>query len=71
MANGLTITPIDTWLSVTPQIIARIHNPKPTIRAAVLSLLTRVAQAHPQGIVYPLTVASRSRQELQHRGATQ
>ncbi|KAL1521017.1 hypothetical protein AB1Y20_022574 [Prymnesium parvum] len=71
MSHGLNITPIDTWLAVMPQIIARIHNPKPTVRQAVLALLERVAQAHPQGLVYPLTVASNSRLELQHRGATQ
>ena len=54
--------PIQTWLAVTPQIIARLHNPHHRIRQAVLRLLVRMAHAHPQGLIYPLAVAAKSKE---------
>ena len=59
------------WLQVTPQLIARMHNPHHRIRQAVLRLLARMAQAHPQGLIYPLAVAAKSQIGLQKSGATQ
>ena len=58
--QGFQAIPIDTWLHVTPQIIARIHTPTQNVRRSVHQLLQRVAMAHPQGLIYPLTVASKS-----------
>jgi FKBP12-rapamycin complex-associated protein len=42
------------------QIIARIQTPSPLIRSLINSLLLGVGQAHPQALIYPLSVASRS-----------
>ena len=68
--RGLQRTPVDVWLGVIPQLIARIHHPVRSIRTAVCDLLVRIGLVHPQGLCFPLTVASHSRIELQHEGAT-
>ena len=52
-----------------PQIIARIHNPATLVRKSVHHLLNRVAKAHPQGLIYPLTVASKSLSEPRQSAA--
>ena len=68
--HGLRSTPVDVWLAVIPQLIARIHNPIKQIRTVVCDLLVKIGTAHPQGLCFPLTVASHSPVELQHAGAT-
>jgi FKBP12-rapamycin complex-associated protein len=60
---------IDTWLAVIPQIIARIHSPSSAIRSLLHELLTRIGRAHPQALVYPLTVASKSYSEVRQSAA--
>jgi hypothetical protein len=60
---------IDTWLAVIPQIIARIHSPHAAIRALLHELLSRIGRAHPQALVYPLTVASKSYSEVRKLAA--
>ncbi|KAG8710611.1 phosphatidylinositol kinase- protein kinase tor1 [Ceratobasidium sp. 394] len=60
MAEGISALPADTWLEVIPQIIARIQTPSPLIRRLINNLLLGVGQAHPQALIYPLSVASRS-----------
>lgn len=47
----------DNWLSVVPQLIARIHVKSPQISSLLRNLLTRVAKAHPQALVCPISVA--------------
>ena len=69
--TGASAVALETWLEVTPQIIARMHSPHQRIRSAVLRLLARMAQAHPQGLIYPLAVAAKSQIALQQVGATQ
>ncbi len=51
---------VDVWLEVIPQIIARIHTPRIMVRRLIQQLLTDVGKAHPQALIYPLTVASKS-----------
>eukprot|EP01135_Chromosphaera_perkinsii_P003113 Nk52_evm2s236 gene=Nk52_evmTU2s236 len=60
IVNGIKTVSIDTWLQVIPQIIARIHTPSPNVRNLVHQLLIDVGQKHPQALIYPLTVASKS-----------
>ena len=57
MATGFSIVDVDTWLDVIPQIIARIQTPSVNIRRNIDMLLTDVGKAHPQALLYPLTVA--------------
>ena len=42
------------------QIIARIQTPHANIRRNIDHLLTDVGKHHPQALIYPLTVASKS-----------
>lgn len=58
--EGFSSVNIDTWLSVTPQLIARINQPSTKVRNSVHRLLAEVGKAHPQALVYPLTVAMKS-----------
>lgn len=57
---GFSQVSIDTWLEVIPQLIARINQPKPKVRETVHRLLKDVGRAHPQALIYPLTVAMKS-----------
>jgi FKBP12-rapamycin complex-associated protein len=60
VTEGFSSVNIDTWLSVTPQLIARINQPNFRVRTTVHRLLAEVGKAHPQALVYPLTVAMKS-----------
>ncbi|KAK9465831.1 armadillo-type protein [Lipomyces arxii] len=60
MNEGFTTVSIDTWLEVIPQLIARIHQPNPVVRKSLHSLISDLGRAHPQALVYPLTVAIKS-----------
>ncbi|UYV65260.1 mtor [Cordylochernes scorpioides] len=56
--EGIETVPIETWLQVIPQLIARIDMPN---RASTIhQLLMDIAKKHPQALIYPLTVASKS-----------
>jgi hypothetical protein len=46
-----------TWSTL--QLIARIHAPSANVRKLIQHVLTDVGKAHPQALVYPLTVASK------------
>lgn len=41
------------------QLIARIHAPSANVRKLIQHVLADVGKAHPQALVYPLTVASK------------
>ena len=60
---GMNTISIDTWLAVIPQLIARIHTSSSCIRNLLTELLCRIGKGHPQALVYPLTVASKSPSE--------
>jgi len=69
--DGFQSVSIDTWLEVIPQLIARINQPNPKVRAAVHRLLAEVGKVHPQALVYPLTVAMKSAVARRANSATQ
>ncbi|EXX76507.1 Tor2p [Rhizophagus irregularis DAOM 197198w] len=58
--EGFSNVNIDTWLEVIPQLIARIHAPNQQVRRLIHDLLAEVGKEHPQALIYPLTVASKS-----------
>ncbi|PSR71034.1 hypothetical protein PHLCEN_2v13082 [Hermanssonia centrifuga] len=70
MTTGFQNVEVDTWLEVIPQIIARIQTPSANIRRNINLLLTDVGKHHPQALIYPLTVASKSN-SLPRRTAAQ
>ena len=58
--EGFNDVSVDIWLEVIPQLIARINQPNAKIRASIHRLLAEVGKAHPQSLVYPLTVTMKS-----------
>ncbi|KAK5135249.1 hypothetical protein LTR08_005499 [Meristemomyces frigidus] len=60
VTQGISSVSIDTWLEVIPQLIARINQPNKIVRDAIYNLLVDVGRAHPQALVYPLTVSMKS-----------
>jgi FKBP12-rapamycin complex-associated protein len=55
--------------SFSLQLIARIHAPDANVRKLIQHVLTDVGRAHPQALVYPLTVASKYPSENRRRAA--
>ncbi|CAC5403934.1 MTOR [Mytilus coruscus] len=60
LVEGLKTIQIDNWLQVIPQLIARIDTPRNLVGRLISQLLIDVGKAHPQALIYPLTVASKS-----------
>ncbi|KAH8808527.1 armadillo-type protein [Xylogone sp. PMI_703] len=60
VTEGFASVSVDTWLEVIPQLIARINQPNPRVRQSIHNLLADVGRAHPQALVYPLTVAMKA-----------
>ncbi|EAL66546.1 protein kinase, Atypical group [Dictyostelium discoideum AX4] len=60
LMQGFNTISIDTWLHVIPQIIARIHAPVLPVRRLLHELIDTIGKEHPQALVYPLTVATKS-----------
>lgn len=60
IVEGIRTIEIDTWLQVIPQLIARIDTVKNLVGRLVHRLLIDIGKQHPQALVYPLTVASKS-----------
>ncbi|KAG0649662.1 Serine threonine-kinase tor2 [Hyphodiscus hymeniophilus] len=60
VTEGFTSVSVDTWLEVIPQLIARINQPNTRVRQSIHNLLADIGRAHPQALVYPLTVAMKS-----------
>eukprot|EP00941_MAST-03F_sp_MAST-3F-sp1_P000707 g707.t1 len=59
--EGSTSIPDATWLSVIPQLLARIDSVGEGDMGIFLrELLVRVGKSHPQALIFPLTVACKS-----------
>ncbi len=71
VTEGFQSVSIDTWLEVIPQLIARINQVNQRVRQSVHRLLSEVGKAHPQALVYPLTVAIKSNVARRSHSATQ
>ncbi|KAJ3291491.1 phosphatidylinositol kinase- protein kinase tor1 [Rhizoclosmatium sp. JEL0117] len=69
ISEGFEMVNIDTWLQVIPQLIARIHVQNPHIRKLLHQLLFNLGRAHPQALVWSLTVASQSQSENRRTAA--
>ena len=59
LEEGFQVLPVETWLQVIPQLMARIHSTVKPVRRLVLKLLCEIGHAHPQALVYPVTVATK------------
>uniref|UniRef100_A0A182MSJ1 Serine/threonine-protein kinase TOR n=1 Tax=Anopheles culicifacies TaxID=139723 RepID=A0A182MSJ1_9DIPT len=60
LVEGMRVIDKNTWLQVIPQLIARIDTPRNLVGQLINYLLTEIGKTHPQALVYPLTVASKS-----------
>ncbi|XP_034935910.1 serine/threonine-protein kinase mTOR [Chelonus insularis] len=60
ISEGIRMIEINTWLQVIPQLIARIDTPRVLVSRCIHHLLIDIGKSHPQALVYPLTVASKS-----------
>lgn len=69
MNAGFQDVSIDTWLDVIPQLIARIDSPHQKMRDLLHDLLARIGLAHPQALIYPITVASKALNAPRKRAA--
>lgn len=71
LVQGIKLIEINTWLQVIPQLIARIDTHRSLVGQLVHQLLIDIGKSHPQALVYPLTVASKSasiaRKKAAHR----
>lgn len=71
LVEGMKIIQINTWLQVIPQLIARIDTHRSLVGQLIHQLLIDIGKSHPQALVYPLTVASKSasisRKKAAHR----
>ena len=56
----LSEIPLDCWLGVLPQLIARIHHEGDVGRALLHDLLSRLGAKHAQALMFPLSVALQS-----------
>ncbi|KAH0559920.1 hypothetical protein GP486_003558 [Trichoglossum hirsutum] len=71
VTEGFSTVSVDTWLEVIPQLIARINQPNQLVRHSVHQLMADVGRAHPQALVYPLTVAMKSNLSRRQKSASQ
>jgi len=69
-AVGMKTVPIETWLQVIPQLIARIDTPRLNVNCLLQELLIDIGKHHPQALIYPLTVASKSTVAIRRTTAT-
>lgn len=58
--EGMETINLEAWLGVLPQLLARIHIRKPSVRSVLHPLLSRLGAAHPQALMYPLSVLLKS-----------
>jgi FKBP12-rapamycin complex-associated protein len=69
VTEGVNTVSIDTWLEVIPQLIARINQPNVRVRQSIHKLINDVGRAHPQAMVFPLTVSMKSDAPRRSRSA--
>jgi FKBP12-rapamycin complex-associated protein len=69
ISEGVNSVSIDTWLEVVPQLLARINQPNRRVRDSIHKLINEVGRAHPQAMVFPLTVAIKSDPSRRSRSA--
>ena len=59
LSQGIMQTPMEIWLQVIPQLIARIDTNKQFVAQLIHRLLTEFGRVHPQALVYRLILASK------------
>ncbi|XP_017768823.1 PREDICTED: target of rapamycin [Nicrophorus vespilloides] len=68
ITDGLRTIEKNTWLQVIPQLIARIDSTT-LVSRLIHELLIDIGKTHPQALIYPLTVASKSTSMVRQNAA--
>eukprot|EP00794_Sanderia_malayensis_P007416 gene7416-8236_t len=71
LVEGIKTIEIDNWLQVIPQLIARIDTPRQLVGKLIHQLLSDIGKHHPQALIYPLAVASKSTSRARRDAADQ
>ena len=58
--EGIDSIALEAWLGVLPQLLARIHIRKGSVRSVLHPLLKDLGTSHPQALMYPLSVLLKS-----------
>jgi FKBP12-rapamycin complex-associated protein len=66
---SFSVISVDVWLQVVPQVMARIAVADDAVRRSIHDLLELVGRSHPQALVYPLAVQSKSVSVARHSAA--
>ncbi|XP_050511015.1 serine/threonine-protein kinase Tor [Diabrotica virgifera virgifera] len=69
IAEGIRLVEKNTWLQVIPQLIARIDTNRLLVSKLINHLLVDIGKTHPQALVYPLTVATKSNSSVRRTAA--
>lgn len=69
ISDGIKMVDKNTWLQVIPQLIARIDTNRLLVPKLINDLLVDIGKIHPQALVYPLTVASKSSSPIRRNAA--
>lgn len=69
IAEGIRLVEKNTWLQVIPQLIARIDTNRLLVSKLIHHLLVDIGKTHPQALVYPLTVATKSNSTVRRAAA--
>ena len=59
LSEGIKHTPMEIWLQVIPQLIARIDTNKQFVARLIHGLLVEFGRVHPQALVYRIILASK------------
>jgi serine/threonine-protein kinase mTOR len=58
--ESFKVISVDSWIRVIPQLIARVNSNQKTINNLIQDILSKTVQVHPQALIFPLTVSSKS-----------
>lgn len=58
---------VESWITVIPQLLARVNILDEIIRKSLCMLLKKIAKVHPQVIIYPLIVLSNSKSKIRRQ----
>ncbi|KAJ1971618.1 phosphatidylinositol kinase- protein kinase tor1, partial [Dimargaris xerosporica] len=70
LSHGLQDVPLNTWLQVVPQLIARIHARSPNVRQLIQHILGILGKEFPQALLFSLIVATKSENPTRQKIAT-
>ena len=68
--EGIENVPVETWLTVIPQLIAHLTN-NYNVSHLVSLILHKIGESHPQALIYNLAVAMKSSSVSRNKGALQ